>query len=442
MARFSFYFSSIALVSALLFVAGVYTAEKETFPYRPMKAIYSDIKAVYRELTNLNARPIHWTSLKRYAGNGVTINHTKAEQNEFILLQGLFDDRLEIRLIDRSGRLMQRWPLQPMRIIDKLTHLHNRPLTPWHVNMRGAIILPDGSVLATLSQITLIKLDRCGKLLWLLDKPAHHSIERNDDGSLWVPSARQHNDSSQLTTKLFEPPYSEDILIKIDADGRIIEEISLVEVFVKNNAYGLLTMTGGGKPTPFPTIRPNSRQSIFHLNDVEALPAALADDFSLFKAGDLLVSLRNRNLLMVIDPASKSIKWWAAYPWIRQHDPDWVKGGLIRVFDNHRDGTDNGSILGGSRIVEINPVNGATTILYSGNQETPFYTKWGGEQQSLEDGRIIITEAKAGRVFEIDANKDIIWEYINAYDDHHNGDIRFARAYRQDYFTISDWSCP
>jgi hypothetical protein len=64
----------------------------------------------------------------------------------------------------------------------------------------------------------------------------------------------------------------------------------------------------------------------------------------------------------------------------------------------------------------------------------------------LRNGNLLITEAEGpvygGRVFEVDTNGKIVWQYYNWHDDHHLAFVVEAQRYEQGYFQVSDWSCP
>ena len=74
----------------------------------------------------------------------------------------------------------------------------------------------------------------------------------------------------------------------------------------------------------------------FHANDVEALKLSMAEAFegAGFVAGDLLISLRELNLVGVIDPRTQVFRWFRHGPWFKQHDPDFQADGTITVDDN------------------------------------------------------------------------------------------------------------
>ncbi|MEO0957530.1 MAG: arylsulfotransferase family protein [Pseudomonadota bacterium] len=433
---------TILLLSAT-FIAGIYATENRLFPYTLVTQVRNDFQQLLTEGDTLaGIRPKAWTAPPRQDGSGVTLHVPEEAGEELIMLQGLFDRGLEIRLVALDGTVVHRWPFSPATLTEGIEHLRNRPLVEWNYDTHGAVALPDGSVVFNIDHKALLKLDRCGELVWRVDEPTHHSVELNDDGSFWVSSAEKHWDQSTLPLLPFDAPLSEDTLLQVGADGTILREISLLDVFLENDAMGLLTLAGGISPKTYRAYRPDMSREVFHLNDVEALPAAMAAAFPGFEAGDVVISLRNRNLIMVLDPDTKAIKWHSIGNWTRHHDPDWHADGTIRVFDNNRDGTETGEILGSSRIIAIRPRDNTETLLLGAEDDPYFHTTRRGKSQSLSGGRLLITEAEAGRVFITNAANEIVWEYVNRFDDEFIARITEARAYPRAYFSVTSWDCP
>jgi len=54
---------------------------------------------------------------------------------------------------------------------------------------------------------------------------------------------------------------------------------------------------------------------------------------------------------------------------------------------------------------------------------------------------VLIDESESGRVFEVNQQDAIVWEFINRYDSSRVGIVMGATRYREDYFTVRDWSC-
>ena len=389
---------------------------------------------VYEERSKI--KPKHWIRPAPYDGDGVTVNNIPEDRQELILLQGFFDNNPELRLIQRNGAVVARWPVRYSDLATDITHVRNQPATDWNVGSMGAVALPDGSVVFILDHIGVFKLDRCGNLVWRVDIPAHHSLEWNADGSFWVSSANNFYADMESPSSLFKTPFAADTLVRISQKGEVLDSISLLEVFENSNKRALLALMGIEIEPTSGALRPDFDREIFHLNDVEELPAAIAEDFPMFEAGDLLVSLRNRNLVLVIGHERK-IKWWQIGPWIKQHDPDWKPGGMITVFDNN-----TGDRPAGSRIIEINPATSEVRLVYGGRDTEFFYSGWGGKHQNLYPDRVLITETASGRVFEVNTNKEIVWEYVNRYSDTESAIISQANTYSSDYFSVADWSCP
>lgn len=65
----------------------------------------------------------------------------------------------------------------------------------------------------------------------------------------------------------------------------------------------------------------------------------------------------------------------------------------------------------------------------------------GGRDETTPAGGFIITEFEAGRAFEIDTDRNVVWEYITRYDETRVAELTGAKVYPADYFTVEDWSC-
>ena len=122
-------------------------------------------------------------------------------------------------------------------------------------------------------------------------------------------------------------PFREDTLLEVTPEGKIVHEWSIVDLLRKNGREGLLYL-GSNQP-----MNPVARGDIFHLNDVEPFPSRLKEGF--FKKGDVLVSLRNISTIFVFNRENGKIKFIHTGSFVWQHDPDFVDGDTISVFDNH-----------------------------------------------------------------------------------------------------------
>jgi hypothetical protein len=99
---------------------------------------------------------------------------------------------------------------------------------------------------------------------------------------------------------------------------------------------------------------------------------------------------------MVLDPDTLSVKWHTFDLTTEQDDPDFIGDDGIGIFDNNTDTTTQRRLLGGSRIVAIQPHTGAQRILYPTGDADPFYTTAGGKWQLLPNGNMLL-KAHAGR---------------------------------------------
>jgi hypothetical protein len=347
-----------------------------------------------------------------------------------------------IKLMDAHGRTVHSWKTDVTELWkDGPAYLE---LMKGYVH--GSYLFPNGDVLFNIEHTGLFMIDSCGKLKWHLNRTTHHSIARADDGNFWIPGNDKLEAGNPDAARRLEKfpglvptrtnPVWEDRLLKVSPDGEVLADISLLEVLYNNRLQRYI-----------PKMSKRKNGDILHLNDIDVLSQSMADQYPLFEAGDLLVSLRLLHMVLVMSPDTGVVKWYATDPWIEQHDPDFVGDGWITVFDNNwqffvNDPAKRGQMLGSSRVIAVQPHTGLKKILYPKTKEGFFYTVTGGKQQLQENGNLLITEAQAGRVFEVDPNGKLVWEWINQPDDKGlvaeiMGGTRYAISEEQ----VASWQC-
>jgi hypothetical protein len=76
------------------------------------------------------------------------------------------------------------------------------------------------------------------------------------------------------------------------------------------------------------------QQDVLHTNSVNVLSKAVAPKFPEFKAGQVLLSMRSLQAMIVLDPTNSSVGWGACGPWHYQHDAQFLDNGNLLLFDN------------------------------------------------------------------------------------------------------------
>ena len=142
----------------------------------------------------------------------------------------------ELRLIRRDGTILNRWPVEFSRIFPNPRHLSKPPKTDWNVDIHGALALPDGSVIFNFEYAGLVKLDRCGNIIWRLEKATHHSVELSEDGGFWVPSWLYHPKENNTPFPPFQTPFADNTVMKVSTNGEIVNEFSVPKLFYDNGS--------------------------------------------------------------------------------------------------------------------------------------------------------------------------------------------------------------
>lgn len=269
------------------------------------------------------------------------------------------------------------------------------------------VVLDDGSIVINLEDRLLSRIDACSQPVWVKTAAYHHSLEWSEDGMLWTwRGEKSYADHYQFMQKL--NPWT----------GETIAELSLIDDFVKDSPERMRIFRVP-RDFVFQHAGDGGRFDIFHVNDIEALGTEMAEQYPEFRAGDLLVSLRNIDLVAVLDPVGREIKWWMQGPWIRQHDPDFNADGNISVFNNN-------TARRQSNIVLVDPASNEVSFPVL-TEQAAFYSEEMGKHERLPNGNMLITVPGEGRVLEVTPSGRLVFEFNNIINERANGHVANAR---------------
>lgn len=431
-------------LAACIFMGGIYVGWHRLPPAAQFdNAIDAarDWWSNWRSYTGL--APVKFLRPSHYPGSGVVLHERAEVQPGVTLMTGLWDGEVGLTLRDLNGKELHRWHAPFATLWPEAPQLADTdlPANDWDTQLHGAVLYPNGDVVFNFDFNGLIRLDRCSRVVWRLPYRTHHALNVGDDGNLWVVGIKREHIEPSVRFPGLEPPFREDSILHVSAaDGRILREISMLDVLYGSGYEGALLVGGirvhPGLADPDP----------LHTNQVQVLSAAMAPAFPMFAAGDILVSMRNLNLLVVIDGRTEKVKWAKTGPWIRQHEPQFLANGKIAVFDNrpvanvepwwkHKPRL-------ASRIVTIDPQSGQISVLYEGTDEHPFYSERMGKHQYLPNANVLVSEVEGGRVFEITPAGKMVWSFVNRYDEDQVAVIEQATRYPAEYAAFTAEACP
>ena len=420
-----------SFIVAIVIISVIYGVVAQRYGLFPSPVLVAAHAALEEQIA-----PPHHLFPMRYRHLGVSAHAPEAMSPGLTLLTSYWPEMGWLpgaRLINRNGKVLHRWRVDPATIWQAFPHTDSmgdgRASKLNYIH--GTYLFANGDLLLNIEYLGLFRIDACGNTVWSLPYRTHHSISRNANGTFWVSAMRWIDPGTQRAAQLpgLTPPFAEDMAILVSPEGKLLREISFLQAIYFSPYKSLLwrfdRRTG----------------DIFHLNDVEALDMELAARFPMFAPGDLLVSLSSLSTVAVLDVSGR-IKWLVSDIFVGQHDPDFADDGRIAVFDNRTDGTDRGKYLGGSIISSISPVSGDVRTIYESTGPEPFFTKTGGKHQRLQNGNLLITELRAGRVFEVDPAGRTVWQWVQEpYDDELVPEVLEGTRYDLSAANVGKWPC-
>lgn len=311
-----------------------------------------------------------------------------------------------VRICD--GKMLHKWTpdiklLNEQFNSTKINGVNNH-LTVNSTALVHPFLMNDGSLIFGAGCI--FRLDKNSNIVWSNTTPCHHSIEPDPDGNFWICSFNSDPKNSEKYQIM------DDAVKKISVtDGKILFEKSVFEILMEN---------GYDRGHFFINPQNTSGSSYLdymHLNDVQPV----FEDSRYWKRGDLFLSLRHQNLVLLYRPSTNKIIWSQNGPWLRQHDVDVIDSTRIGIFGNNV--IDAQFANAKDRLID--GYNKQYIYDFSKNESTTPYdaffetanigTYTGGRSRMLPNGDIFVESTIQGR-FLYGNYKEEIWSYIERID--------------------------
>jgi len=403
---------TVAALVFIGFVVGATVSRFELFPYDYFKNSFDAAEALFireagfRVPFLVGAKPVDpedWSSPAiRDAKPGVTRYDPEQAYNGYTIYTPVKAE-FPVRLINMQGEMVHQWQITP-DLLDG-TRTDGLPLQPSLEQLTVAYprLFPNGDLIAVLGVgdytpwgVGIVKVDKDSNLIWKYTRQAHHDLDIGPDGKIYA----------MLHTLVTEPfpdleriktPFIDDQVVVLSSAGEELQIVSVLQAILNSDYSSILQFAD-----------PNQRKGDFlHLNSINYLSAADARFIPSAAEGDLLISLRQIDVIAVLDVGSSTIKWAVRGPWRVQHDPDLLANGNMLVFDNRGDLANGGT----SRVLEFNPASLEIVWEYPGDSNERLYTSIFGSQQRLPNGNTLISESNNGRLLEVTTAGQVVWEY-------------------------------
>jgi hypothetical protein len=281
-------------------------------------------------------------------------------------------------------------------------------------------IASNGEFYAIVPLRSVLKLDRASNLLWRSEVSAHHDLALTRDGDVLTLSEVPRLVDIGFNRRII---LDNEICVIDGTSGRVGRRHSIFDILSTDADIGERIRKraidrGGIEEMPNLNTRdlrgmlrvlrqlPGSPCDVLHTNTLEILDDHPAGFWS---AGQLLVSMRNLDLIAVLDLDLGRVVWsWGEDYLSGQHQPTQMPGGRLLIFDN-------GVAQGRSRLIELDPQSESITWQYMADPPGLFFSAVAGGSEPLPNGNILVTEAQGGHAFELTRDGEVVWSWrLNA----------------------------
>jgi hypothetical protein len=418
--------SIVRRTPAVLFLLGVFVMgaaygflvhRSKLFPYRILQQAESAYVALKSEPAG--DEPTTFITYVAGAPRHPSTSKIAADQpDDWILITGGPYEFLEecptfgclAWIVDRNGNVIHHWETDLNALWHDADYITGET-DPGDFASLGTKLLPDGSLIVAFQNDTafpegagLAKFDRDGKLVWRNKRHVNHWFTVGPDGTIYAPAhsvlvtpATIGKTRHQITCKQVKA--QTDYIAIMSPDGQLRDRIDVMDLLVSNGYAALVQMT-------------NNECDPFHLNLVQYIDERIASRLDSVDAGDLLISLRNINTVLIFSPQTRTIKWIDTGRYVEQHSPRFLPDASLVVFDN-RGGDPR---FGGARIVR-ETLDQRDFSVVAPREDVPlgdaFTSNYAGNIAVGPNGeRLLVALTSMGEILEIDvASGKPLWRY-------------------------------
>lgn len=394
--------SFVAGLAWLAFLVCGTVVEFHLFPYRQLLSPSFEAARALRNKWGASPRNSDFWRKTDHVERGLVSNDPSAAFPGYTIYSAT--DNSGARLLDMDGHVVHEWQVPFRAAWPVAPHVAN-PVPESRIFWRRVHLFPNGDLLALYEAAGetpwgygLIKVDRDSHVLWTYSDRVHHDLEVDGDGTIVTLAHEWRNTKTRPLAGFPDIAESllEDFVVRLAPDGKVLSRVSVLEALARSPFADALRSVEPGE------------WDVLHSNAVEIVtPEFAARHAGEFRAGEILISMRSRNMIAAYDPATETFEWAACGPYRWQHDPDVMPDGSLLLFDNRG----NPGPGGPSRIIEFDPVAQTVRWSWSGTAAAPFRCLLRGSQQPLPNGDVLVTDSDGCRIVEVARSGRIVWEY-------------------------------
>ncbi len=396
------------------FVAGNYSYYNTSAVSQYMKDAFDAAGALYEKYSYTGDDGVAVSTLdaKTQVSHAVIQWDKEAVKGGYTLLSMHYS--CDVFLVDLEGHVVHTWSMPFSKAWP--THPHVPfPVGENTIGIEKAKLFPNGDLLVLYTGegdtpwgYGLAKIDRDSHVLWTYDANTHHDfyVDKGNGDIYTLTHAWMRTPIEGLESLTY--PLLQDYIVVLSSAGKELSKTPLMEVF-RDSAYASMMMPITGQ-----------NWDVLHTNSIMKLEPAIAKQFPMFNAGDVLISMREISSLAVIDLKTRKIKWFFSGGFKGQHSAAFMPDGHILMYDNLGLFENNAYV---SRAAHVDPKTMKISTVYRGDEGQPLLSEFYGRVQPLDNGDILITSPMNNKVFEIDPKGRTVWEMKL------NDVVQFAKRY-------------